>query len=78
MVSAVVHSVTDHLLQQVAELGILEMNIFPVCSLERFCTETVNYGWLLHKFKRKASLLCKVCSVLVMPDMGKLVKAVGV
>lgn len=78
MLSAVVHNVTDHLLQQVAELSILEMNILPVCCLERLCSETVNYWLLLHNFKRKASLLCKVCSVLVMPDMGKLVKAVGV
>lgn len=45
MLSAVVHNVTDHLLQQVAELSILEMNILPVCCLERLCTETVNY-WL--------------------------------
>lgn len=45
MLSAVVHNVTDHLLQQVAELGILEMNRLPVCCLERLCTETVNY-WL--------------------------------
>lgn len=42
MVSAVVHSVTGHLLQQVAELGILEMNILPMCCLERLCTVTVN------------------------------------
>lgn len=42
MVSAVVHSVTDDLLQQVTELGILEMNILPVCCLERLCTETVH------------------------------------
>lgn len=42
MVSAVVHSVRDHLLQQVAEFGILEMNILPVCCLERLCSETGN------------------------------------
>lgn len=78
MVSAVVQSVTHHLLQQVAESGILEMNILPVCCLERLCTETVIKGLLLHNFKRKSSLLCKVCSVLVMPDVGKLVKAVDV
>lgn len=42
MVSAVVFSATDHLLQQVAELGILEINILPVCCLERLRTETVN------------------------------------
>lgn len=70
MVSAVVHSVTDDLLQQVTELGILEMNILPVCCLERLCTELFINGLLLHNFKRKASLLCKVCSALVLPDMG--------
>lgn len=42
MVSAVVHSIIDHLLQQVAELGILERNILHVCSLERLYTGTVN------------------------------------
>lgn len=40
MTSVVGQRVTDQLLQQVAESGTLEINILPVCCLERLCTET--------------------------------------
>lgn len=60
MLSAVVHNVTDHLLQQVAELSILEMNILPVCCLERLSTELLIIGCFYTTLKERP-LCCARC-----------------